>query len=493
MEKLSRTNVKRRDFLKMSAIAGLGLASFSCSSIAYDDRKGGGSLINNENLNILLITADDMNYDTPGVMGCSVADITPNIDKLASEGLLFKQAHVTSAVCQPSRSVLMTGRYPHRNGATGFNAINEDVSTLQEYLREANYFQGILAKETHLMPQWKFCWDVVIPGQKLGRGRDPKKFHEHCTSFFQQAKDAGKPFFLMANSQDPHRPFSGSDGEKHREEKTKVKFPTPSRVIEPEEAEIPGFLPDIPGVREEMAQYYTSCHRCDNAVGAILKALDESGLAEKTVVMFLSDNGISQPFAKTNCYLNSTKTPWIVRWPGVTTPGQIDDSQMISGIDFMPTILDMAGLPADPDLDGRSFKSILEGQTQEDRDWVYTMFWQTSARKDYPMRAYQTTRYGYLYNAWSDGETEFVNEPVGGLAFRSMKKAADTDKDIADRVHYFQYRTPEEFYDFKKDPNALNNLIDAPEYQEVIREMKTSMLKVMQECGDPLIEQFKEI
>ena len=111
-----------------------------------------------------------------------------------------------------------------------------------------------------------------------------------------------------------------------------------------------------------MAQYYSSAHRCDETVGEVLRALKESGLEDSTLVMFLSDNGISMPFAKSNCYLTSTRTPWLVRWPGKVKPGVVDTEHFISGIDFMPTILEAAGLPAPAGMDGRSFLPLLTGR-----------------------------------------------------------------------------------------------------------------------------------
>src|SRR5262249_35448378 len=136
-------------------------------------------------------------------------------------------------------------------------------------------------------------------------------------------------------------------------------YPAPSRIYKPEEILIPGFLPDLADVRKEMSQYYSSAHRCDETVGQVLRALKESGLEENTLVMFLSDNGISMPFAKSNCYLTSTRTPWIVRWPGKVKAGVVEDQHMISGIDYMPTILETLGLAAPAGMDGRSFLPLL--------------------------------------------------------------------------------------------------------------------------------------
>ncbi|MHC4799052.1 MAG: sulfatase family protein, partial [Planctomycetota bacterium] len=365
--------------------------------------------------NILFITADDLNWDSLGVTGCKVPDITPNLDKLASESMRFLHGHVTIAVCQPCRSVWMTGRYPYRNGAEGFEAINTEVPTLQESLRAAGYLNGILAKTGHLAPEKKFCWDTVVRAQQLGIGRNPQKYYQHTKEFIEKAKLAGKPFFLMANPQDPHRPFAGSDQEKGRIQKAKTNkkkkiwtYPEPDRTYRYHEIKVPGFLPNIPRVRQEITEYYNSVHRCDQVVGAILRALDESGLKENTLVMFISDHGMALPFAKTNVWLNSTRTPWMVRWPGKVKPGTVDQMHFISGIDFMPTILEAASLPQVPGMDGKSFLPIMLGKKQPERDHVYTTFHETAGKRRYEMRSVQNAEFGYIYNPWSDGETVFL-------------------------------------------------------------------------------------
>ncbi|SFJ76377.1 Arylsulfatase A [Paenibacillus sp. UNC496MF] len=440
--------------------------------------------------NILLITADDLNYNSPGVTGCGVRDVTPNIDRLAGEGIRFRHAHVTSAVCQPSRSVLMTGKYPHQNGALGFEPINDNVCTLQELLRQAGYYNGIIGKEAHLAPTWKFCWDSFITtmDEENGFGRSPEVYYTHTKHVIEQAKQAGKPFFLMANSHDPHRPFAGSE----QELKKFGRYTKASRHYTPEEIEVPGFLPDLPDIRKELAQYFTSVHRCDETVGEILRALKESGLEEQTLVMFLSDNGMAFPFAKTNCYLTSTRTPWIIRWPGRVKPGTVDEEHMISGIDFMPTVLETVGLNAPEDLNGDSFLPLLTGGKQVHRTKVFTFFTQTAAKRDFPMRCVQNRRLGYIYNAWSDQETAFKNESQSGRTFKAMEEAAQHDEYVRRRTHFFQYRVREELYDFEQDPDALVNLIDEPEYRQQLADFQSDMLNMMESTGDPLTQTFQE-
>ena len=473
----------RRRFLKA---AGLGSALLALGKLpAFADRR------QNKRPNILLITADDMNWDAPGCFGGRMPEITPNIDRLAAEGMRFEYAHITIAVCQPSRSVLMTGRYPHRNGAEGFQPINRNVPTLQEQLNKAGYMQGILGKVKHLAPPEKFKWDMVEDFQDLGCGRNPELYYKYAGDFFRQAANQNQPFFLMANSHDPHRPFHGSKQEQRKFAKVLKDIPAPSRVYKGEEIEVPGFLADLPNVRKEIAQYYSSVRRCDDTVGAVSRALRESGQAENTLIMFLSDNGMALPFAKTNCYLHSTRTPWIAVWPGRIKTGAVDRQHFISGIDFMPTVLDTAGVPVAGGMDGASFLPVLLGKQQPQRDKVFTQFHQTSARNRYPIRCVQNQRFGYIFNPWSDGRRVFKNESQSGLTFNAMKAAAQQDDSVAARVKLFQYRVLEEFYDFKNDPDGLNNLIDNPDYEEPINEMRKEMQDWMRKTGDPALECFE--
>jgi len=469
----------RRNFLRRLSVllASAAPAALSCSKTGIRP-------------NFLLITADDLHYASVGVFGCGVADITPNIDRLASEGVRFTNAHVNIAVCQPCRSVLMTGKYPHRNGAVGFGPIFENVPTLQERLRKAGYYNGIAGKVSHLTPEEKFCWDKIVRDNELGQGRDSALFYVHAKEFFEESKKIKKPFFLMANSSDPHRPFAGSEQEKHRAVSRNLIYPEARLYYKPQEIEVPGFLPDLPDVRKELAQYYTSTHRCDRTVGMILQALEESGQADQTMVTFLSDNGMAFPYAKTNCYLSSTKTPWIVRWPGVVEPGAVK-TDLVSTVDFMPTILESAGISMIEGLDGESYLDLIKGRPYRKRNYVYTAFHVTVADREYPMRSLQDKKYGYIYNAWSDGETVFINNAQLGLTFEAMKRAAETDKEIADRVKFFQYRIPEELYDYERDPDALQNLVEDPLYRDELRRFRKELLEFMISVDDPLAEGFR--
>lgn len=443
--------------------------------------------------NVLFITVDDMNRDSIGVYGCPIPEITPNIDKLASQGLRFEHAHVTIAICQPTRAVWMTGRYPHRSGALGFDRINKGVPTLLETLHEAGYRTGILAKVPHVVPSRGSAWDYAAKAGELGVGRNPAKYYEHTKAFLEEAADSKQPFFLMANSQDPHRPFAGSNQEKQRiKRRNSNLYQDVSRTFDPDEIPLPGFLPDLPDIRKELAQYFASVHRADEIVGAVLKALDESGRADNTLVVFTSDHGMPLPFAKTNCWRHSTITPWIVRLPGVVARNSIDRKHMISGIDFTPTILDVAGLPPLEGVDGRSYLSILKGDEQSGRDVVFTSINRTAGRNEYPMRCVMTRDAGYIFNAWSDGETVFKNESQSGLTMKAMREAAKSNPDIAARVQHFLYRTPEELYDYSTDPDALHNLAENEGHRRQLAAFRQQLLEQMKATDDPVLPAFQK-
>ncbi len=441
--------------------------------------------------NILLITADDLNWDSVGVYGCRTPECTPNIDALANDGVRFEYAHVTIAVCQPSRGAMMTGRYPHRSGQEGFHHIDgKAVPLLPEELGKVGYLNGILGKVGHSTPKQAFEWDFHEDMPELGWGRDKEIYYRFTRQFLDMAREKGQPFFLMANAHDPHRPFHGNDAKLYGRDG--ITFPPPSRVYTPEDVQVPGFLPDLPEVRQELAEYASSVRRCDDVVGRIVDALKAAGVYEDTLILFLSDNGMAFPFSKSNCYLHSTRTPWIACWPGHIKPGSHDQDHFISGVDCMPTLLELAGVPIPAGVEGRSFLSVLRGGSDASRDRVFTQFHETYARGRYPMRCVQDKRFGYIFNPWSDGKREFRNESQAGRTFAAMQAAGAQDSAVADRVRLFQYRVIEELYDFRNDPDALVNMVDDPCYQVDLARLRGELDAWMVKYDDPVLEAFRQ-
>ncbi len=445
--------------------------------------------------NILIVSADDLAYNSVGAYGCKVKDISPNIDRLATEGIRFTNAHVNTPVCQPCRQSWLTGLFPHSNGAEGFEPIDENVSTLPEQLRSKGYINGILGKEIHHQPKDKFFWDYIPfvtetdSIWRSGNSRNPAMFYEYSLEFFKMAKNQNKPFFLSANSHDPHRPFIGS-----RQDTLTWgdNMPPVTRQYTPDEVDVLGYLPDIEDVRKEVAQYYGNVYRCDQNIEGVLKALKESGLEDNTVVIFLSDHGAAFPFSKAQCYLNSSKTPLIIKWPDRIKPGSLDSTHFVMGIDLMPTIMEIVGLPILPELDGRSFLPLLQNNKQNDREYAYSSFYQIFARTRYPMRCVQNEDFGYIYNFWSDHKQQISGDATGGLTWRAMIKAAETDPEIAKRVELYRYRVPEEFYDFKNDPDGLINLVNDPKYAKELDKFRKKMLQMMEKYDDPSYEAFRD-
>jgi N-sulfoglucosamine sulfohydrolase len=465
------------------------LALISCSSNKKREAK-----LESKPLNILIISSDDLNYNSIGAFGCKVEGITPNIDKLASEGIRFTHAYNNTAVCQPCRQSWLTGMYPHNNGAEGLEPINENIATLPGLLKKAGYINGILGKEIHHQPTENFFWDF-IPFKtetdavwRNGDSRNPALFHEYAKQFFELAKSENKPFFFSVNSHDPHRPFAASASDSATYGSN---LPPVTRIFKPDEIEMLGYLPDIPDVRKEVAQYYNSVYRSDQSIGAVLNALKESGLEENTLVIYLSDHGAAFPFAKSQCYLNSTKAPMIIRWPGKTRPGTVDTSHLVSGIDLMPTILEAASFNIPENLDGSSFLPILEGdENYEGNSYVFTSYYQVFAKVRYPMRSIQNQDFGYIFNFWADGTRIMRGDATGGITWKAMVKAAESDPEIAKRVELFRHRVKEEFYDLKNDPDALKNLIDDPAYLDKIIEFRKRMLQAMKQYNDPAYEAY---
>lgn len=465
---------------KIVKIAVIGL-SCSAALMAQEGSPNG--------LNIVLITADDLNCSSTSLFGCPVENITPNIEKLASEGMLFRNAHVASAISQPSRGAIMTGRYPHNSGIDGFYHTTLDIPTFQETLQANNYRIGIMGKLPHSTPKASIKWDLALDGADAGNGRNPQLYYKVIKEFISKNKKEKHPFFFMANSLDPHRPFSGSDQEK--EKYPGHPYPWPSRIYKEGEITVPGFLPDILDVRKEICEYFNSVKRMDDLVGAVLQAIRESGVENETMVIFLSDNGMSLPFSKTNCYLHSTHTPLIIKLPGVTKAKSVDIENFVNGIDFMPTVLDAANIVIPEGLDGRSFLPLLKGKTQKGRGCVFTEITETSGRKRFPMRAAQNKTYGYIFNPWADGERIFKNESQSGRTFPAMVAASATNPSIQERVEFFSKRTIEELYDFSKDPDALHNLANDPSYKKELVQMQNLMEKHLKESDDPLLSVFE--
>lgn len=433
--------------------------------------------------NILLFTADDLHAESLGVYGGRPRNLTPNLDAFAAEGMLFRRAHVNVAICAPCRAVIATGRYSHRSGAMGFMPAREDVPDIVTTLKAAGYQTGILGKVGHSTPKQSMKWDYAFDQKDLGNGRNPELYYQRSEVFLKEAITAQKPFYFMVNSHDPHRPYCNP-------QKLTKGAAMPSRIYKPGEVEVPGFLPDLPGVRAELATYLNSTRRLDDTFGKVMQALKESGAAKNTLVLFITDNGIAVPFAKCNAWFHSSHSPLLVRWPGIVTPGSHDDKHFVSVVDFFPTFIDVAGVKNPEGLDGRSFASLLKGQTQAGRKHVFTQIDSKAGNASVPMRCVQDEHFGYIYNPFSDGQYWYRNNNEG-QTMAAMIEAAKTDPVIQARVDLFRHRVPEELYDLKNDPDCLHNLIDDPAYIATMNALQAKLVTHMRRTDDPMLVAFE--
>lgn len=434
-------------------------------------------------LNVLFFTADDMNHDSTSVFGGPIKDLTPNVDRLASEGLRFRHAYSTVAVCQPVRQTMFCGLYPHRSGSMGFFPVKPQVRTLQQQFRDAGYLISCYGKRKHMQPADQFCADVSDDSIS----RRPQQLAEATRQFLRKAREQGKPFFHNVNCYDPHRPFIGMKGPDDL-----AGGEPPSRWIKPEEVtRVPGFLEDLPEIRRELAGYYTNVRRLDDALGAVLEVIREEGYADNTIVVFYGgDHGMSFPFGKSNNYENSSRGALIVRWPGVIKAGTLDVNHMVSTLDFTPTLLEAAKLPAIPNIDGRSFLPALKGEKMPGWDHVFTVYNAAFGNNWLPMRCMRTRERSYIWNAWSNGTKKYHTENMSGLTWKAMTSSAESDPAILERTRFYSYRTPEEFYDLAKDPCERKNLIQDPANQAEIESMRKALLDFMERTGDPFANAF---
>ncbi|WP_168566534.1 sulfatase family protein [Crateriforma spongiae] len=449
--------------------------------------------------NVLIVTVDDMSCDSIGVFGCPVPETTPAIDAFAKTALRFTKAHVLVGNCMPGRNLMWSGLYSHVNGVEGFRQNPEpDYPVLCDLAKDAGYFTAIRGKVNHSTPYTPYAWDAVLDtdadGKKYGV-KDVESYGKSTRDAIRLSKQSGKPFCLMVNISDPHKPFY-SQGFKEGKSDPNV----PSKVFTADEVVVPGFLFDDPVVRDELALYYSSVRRADDCFATVMDALQQEGAAEETMVMFLSDHGMPLPFAKTQLYHHSTHTPLMVRWPGKTEPGSIDDQHMVSAIDFLPTLIDVMGMshPTSDRLHGQSFAPALTGQSVDGFGYVIKQYNENSGRWRQPMRGIQTSQWLYLYNPWSDGKRIFSTATNGTNTARRMAVLARSNPNIQRRHDIYQHRTVEELYFVSNDPDCRVNLLEHPtadraKVQQTVDKLREQLAMELERIHDPVAPLVRDV
>lgn len=405
-------------------------------------------------LNIVLIQCHDLGQH----IGCYPENsaITPNLDQLAAEGVVFDRHFATSPTCSPSRGSLLTGMYPHKHGLmalTGTNhwAIRDDAKTIPELLKDAGYATAYFGiwhiTET---PEGRVdLFDLAARSETVA---------DHAIEYLRQ-HDASAPFCLMLGLEQPHLPFTA----------------TWENLQQPGDINVPGYLPHHPDIREEFTRFYGEVSRADLAAGRVLDALQEQGLYEETLIIFTTDHGIAMPLAKGTLYDPGLNISLIVSFPKRFEGGR-RFAGMTSNIDLLPTILDIIRehdrIPAD--VDGQSLKPFLEHGEDVGRETICAE--QTWHDFYEPIRAIRTERYKLIRNFEPGTGLQLAADILATRAVNVMRKA------LQSRV------IPEyEFYDLEADPFERQNLSGMAEVREEEAHLRQKLQQWLEDTNDPIL------
>jgi N-sulfoglucosamine sulfohydrolase len=416
--------------------------------------------------NILWISLEDTSPRF-GCYGDSLAR-TPNIDRLAGEGTLYRNAYATAGVCAPSRSAVITGMYQtsigthhmrteHTNPHTPdlptpyFAVPPAHVKTFTEYLRADGYYCTNNFKTDYQFDAPLTAWDE-------------NGMHAHWRN-----REPGQPFFAVFNHIMSHE--SSMWGNMIRQVFNPEDTEERPLKTDPDKVTIPPYLPDTPKARESLARYYDLIEEADEYVGRILQQLEEDGLADNTVVFLWSDHGEGLPRAKRWPYDAGIRVPLIVRWPGMLERGEVS-SQLVSLIDLGPTVLSLAGVIRPYHLQGKPFL----GRHAKEREYVYA----TRDRYDeaYDMvRAVRDQRFKYIRNYYPEKPyllwIPFSHQhPMLQELWRLKLTGQLTE---AQQLFMQNQRPAEELYDCENDPYEMHNLADNPDYEEVLERLRAEL------------------
>jgi arylsulfatase A-like enzyme len=426
--------------------------------------------------NILFILADDWSFPYAGIYGDSMVR-TPNLDLLAKTGVTFTHAFCASPSCTPSRSAILTGKYPHNLGE-GVNLVGKlDTSeiTYAKLLRQQGY---AVAFERKGWAPGKF--------EKMGYKENPSG-HQQAFNSFIDSIGTQQPFCFWWGTNDPHRPYDRGSGTR--------------RGIDSTRLSIPSFLPDVPEVRGDLADYFAEIERLDEEIGVLLKKLKAKGLLENTMIVITGDNGMPFPHAKANLYDYGTRVPLLISFPKFFQQNKRSET-FVNLIDLAPTFLEIAHNTKPLKMDGKSLVPILTGKTAEHHSEVFLERERHClCRKNelgypgYPIRALRDKRFLYISNlrpermpagdATIPGTPSEYGDVDGGPTKAYLMEHA---KDAAIKPFFqmgFEKRPAIELYDVQSDPFNVHNLANDPKYARVQKELKTKMEQWMKDNKDP--------
>lgn len=411
-----------------------------------------------EKTNFLFVIADDCTFRDIGCYGGQAH--TPNIDQLATEGMRFTHCFQCAPMCSPTRHNIYTGQYPIKTGAyPNHTATYDHIQNITHYLKPIGY-RVALSGKTHIGPRELFQFEYS--GKKNPDMNAIDKLFGECVR--EQT-----PFCLFACSNEPHTPWNKGDA---------ARYP-------PEKIQLPPYIPDTPTVRDGYSRYLAEITYYDDQVGQLMNLLDKHGLAETTLVVVVSEQGNSMPFAKWTCYDNGLQSAMIARWPGKVKAGSVS-SAMVEYVDVTPTFVDIANGNLSSELDGRSFQDVLTGKATEHKSYVFgemTTKGIINGNDCYPIRSVRSRTHKLILNLQHD--QKFTNACTKSREFVSMVAAAEAgDAAAKAAVDRYQYRPAVEFYDVVADPLEMNNLADRPEHASTIAELRRELRAWMSSQGD---------
>ena len=387
---------------------------------------------------------------------------TPNLDKLAKDGIRFTNYFCTAPQCSPSRGSIQTSLYPHQNGLMGLVnhgwTLPPHNKTIPMYLKENGYTTHLLGLQHESVDVKTLGYDTVSKRMKDYK-YDTKTMLNEYKKFFEGHKDDEKPFFANLGVIEIHRPFD-----------------VWSEPVDPKTVIVPPFLPETDEVREDLGLFYGIINPLDETIGKILEFLDRNDLRENTLFIYTTDHGSPFPRAKCTLYDPGIKTLLIMNCPNnsLFRGGKVLE-QMISNIDLMPTLLDFIEAEIPEGIEGRSFMPVLKDSNLPFRSEVFT-------EKNYhdiydPIRSIRTKEFKYIRNY----------EPSQYL----FQMPIDIERSLSGQILKDKIeiqRTKEELYELKEDPNENHNLAYNLAYNDILLELRQNLFNWMQRTNDPLLK-----